>query len=441
MQQQLFEGDESAGGEAVDSKAQSKPKAARVVEADRYQTRLETLCLDELVSEDHPVRDIWAYVCKLDLEALYARIGSVETKAGRPATDPRILLALWIYATSQGVGSARRLEQLCVEHAAYRWICGGVNTNYHTLSDFRNLGSEFLNQLLTQSVGVLTHAKLVKLERISQDGVRVRASASTKSFRKLGKLEEHLEAARQQVETLKQLIEEDPGAASKRERAARARASRERLERVDQALATVKKLREQKQNEKRKKHTPEQIERTSASSTDPEARIMMQPDGGWRPSYNVQFAADCDAHIVTAVDVSTQGNDRGLMRPVFEQHCERHGGPPKQWLCDGGYSSSADIEFTATTPTKLYLPVRAKRATNDSGAMSAWRKRMSTESGKLTYKLRSQTNECIHGCMRMRGLRQLPVRGLIKTRAIALLHALTHNILRSFTLGLQLQRT
>src|SRR5947208_2318094 len=126
MEQQLFDCGKSGNDEAVNAPAQAKPKAARILEADRFQTRLESMCLDELVSEDHPVRNVWAYVCKLDLGALYSRIASVETRAGRPATDPRILLALWIYATSDGVGSARRLEQLCVEHAAYRWICGGV---------------------------------------------------------------------------------------------------------------------------------------------------------------------------------------------------------------------------------------------------------------------------------------------------------------------------
>jgi transposase len=176
----------ASAGEAKPAGSVSPP---RVLRGDRHQVMMQMASLDGLLPEDHRTRLVWEYVQGLDLGPLYEKIRAVEGRAGRDAIDPRILLALWLYATLDGVGSARQLSRLCGEHVVYRWICGDVSVNYHTLSDFRTGYPEFLDDLLTRSVATLMHEGLVTLHRVAQDGMRVRASAGASSFRRRPALE------------------------------------------------------------------------------------------------------------------------------------------------------------------------------------------------------------------------------------------------------------
>ena len=224
----------------------TQDRAPRVLVAERNQIELRPVDLEATISLDHPARSVWSFVEGLDLSALYSEIGSVEGGAGRAAIDPKILMALWLYATVDGVGSAREIERLTEAHDAYRWICGGVNVNHHTLSDFRCARVELLDELLTHSVAVLVEQDLVKLERVAQDGMRVRASAGAASFRRRSTLERCLEEAQAQVQALKREIEADPDASNRRRRRARERAALERQERVAQALEQLAQVEEQK---------------------------------------------------------------------------------------------------------------------------------------------------------------------------------------------------
>ncbi len=200
------------------------PAAPRIREANRTQVCLRPLDLEGLLPEDHRARIVWAYVEGLDLTPLYQAIQAVDGEAGRPATDPKLLLALWLYATLEAVGSARALDRLCTTHLAYQWLCGGVPMNYHTLADFRTAQGAFLDTLLTQGVAVLLAAGVVTLERVAQDGVKVRASAGAASFRRRTTLEACLAEAATQVQTLRAELDADPGATTARQKAARARA-------------------------------------------------------------------------------------------------------------------------------------------------------------------------------------------------------------------------
>lgn len=208
-----------AESSSVPSQVPTQASAPRVLMAQRNQIALRPMDLEATVGPEHAVRNVWAFVERLDLSALYAEIGSVEGGAGRSAIDPQILMALWLYATVDGVGSAREIERLTEAHDAYRWICGGVNVNHHTLSDFRCARVELLDELLTDSVAVLVDKGLVKLERVAQDGMRVRASAGAASFRRRSTLESCLEQARAQVQALKGEIDADPNAGNRRRRA------------------------------------------------------------------------------------------------------------------------------------------------------------------------------------------------------------------------------
>ena len=418
--------------------------------AQRDQIALRPVDLEATVGPEHAVRNVWAFVERLDLSPLYAEIGSVEGQAGRAAIDPKILMALWLYAMLDGVGSAREIERLSETHDAYRWICGGVHVNHHTLSDFRCARVDVLDELLTESVAVLVNKGLVKLERVAQDGMRVRASAGAGSFRRRWTLELCLEEARAQVQALKGEIDADPNASNQRRRAARERAAKEREARLAQALEQLAEVEKQKNKKKavakKENETEEQYRKRSeprASSTDAEARVMKMADGGFRPAYNVQFGSTPHSQIIVGVEVSNCGSDGGQLSPMLEQVQQRYQQRPAEWLADGGFASDADIEDAYRGGTTVYAPVRHPRNSSrdpyvplpdDSEAIAQWRQRMGTEAAKEIYKQRAATAECVNAIARGRGLSQFLVRGLNKVKAVALWYALAHNLMRVVTL-------
>jgi len=405
--------------------------------AQRNQVAMRLLALDDLLPEDHRARVVWEYVQGLDVTPLYQGIRAVSGSKGRDATDPKILLALWLYATVEGVGSARALARLCEQHVAYQWLAGEVSLNYHTLSDFRTAHPQFLDELLTGSVATLLEQDLVDLNRVAQDGMRVRASAGASSFRRRPTLESCLEEARTQVQTLRAELEADPGKAHEQQHQSHERAARERSERVQQALQRLPEL------EAKKK--PAEKDQARASTTDPEATVMKMADGGFRPAYNVQFATDTASQVIVGVDVITSGSDLGQLQPMVEQIQERHGLAPAEMLVDGGFTKHEDIE-TVSKPevgTTVYAPVPKSRSAavdehaphrRDTPVVTAWRQRMATPQAQAIYKERASTAECVNAQARNRGLRQFLVRGLAKVRIIALWYALAHNLMRALSL-------
>lgn len=413
---------------------------ARVLMPNRAQVELRPCDLESLLPEGHRARIVWAYVEQADLSALYADIKAVEGGSGRTPIAPEVVFALWLYATVEGVGSARAIARLTQAHDAYRWMCGGVQVNYHTLSDFRAEQEALFDGLLTDSVAALLAVGAVKLKRVAQDGMRVRASAGASSFRRRGTLERCLEDAKVQVETLKQQTEDDPGALTRTQQAARERARRQRQQRIEQALQRLPEL------EKLKEKQGKKAEEARASTTDAEATVMKMGDGGFRPAYNAQYATDTESQVIVGVEVVTVGSDMGQLAPMVEQVTERCGETPVHWLVDGGYPAHEQLE-AAAEHTEVYAPVpkpkdpaadpHAPKLT-DSQAVAEWRARMGTEAAKTIYKERAATAECVNALARERGLIRLRVRGKSKVRGVLLLHALAHNLMRTFALAPEL---
>ena len=416
--------------------AESGPRLVgtpRFQAAVRDQVCFRAASLDELIPLEHPVRVIWDYALQADLSALYHQIKAVERHAGRPPIDPRILFALWLYATTRGVGSARLLEELCREKIDYQWICGDVSVNYHTLADFRRDHGALLDRLLTQSVAVMMAEGLVDLERVAQDGMRVRASAGAASFRRKPTLEEALAEAQAQVEALRREQEDDPKASNDRQKQARRRAAEERVARVAAALERLPEL------EAKKK--PDEKEKARCSTTDPEATVMKMANGGFNPAYNFQFATDTKSQMIAGVDVVTTGSDQGQMPPMVGQIQQRYGQAPGEYEVDGGFAKHEDIEKVSAPQVgcTVYAPVpkpkdpqvdRHAPHPGDGAAVAEWRRRMGTEEAKTIYKDRAATAECVNALARRRGLVQLVVRGLAKVRVVALWIALAHNVRR-----------
>ena len=411
------------------------PKRLRY--AARNQVEFQECALDDLLPEDHEARIVWAYVCSLDLSEVSEPIQAVEGGPGQAPADPRILLALWLYATLRGVGSARELNRLCQQHVAYRWLCGGVSMNYHTLSDFRTQHVELLDRLLTESVASLMVEGLVTLDRVAQDGMKVRASAGAASFRRQPTLEEALAETEEQLLRLKQELDADPAASKTRQQAARQRAAEERAQRIRAALEQLPKIAEGKKAKDRDK--------ARASTTDAEARVMKMGDGGFRPAFNVQLATATDSQVITGVSVTNVGSDQGQLAPMVEQHQQRYEEKPREALVDGGFVKKADIDELSPPQggTTVYAPVMESKdphrdphtpRDDDSPAVAEWRQRMGTAEAKAIYRERAATAECVNALARNRGLQRFLVRGLRKVTAVALWYALAHNLMRAVAL-------
>ena len=414
----------------------------RLVRPNRGQVAMRLAALDDLLPAEHLARVIWSMVEQLDLSAFYDQVQAVEGEPGRPMTDPAVMVGLWLYATAEGVGSARQLEHLCEEHIAYQWLCGGVPVNYHSLADFRVAHEAELDGLLTQHVAALMAEGLVSLERTAQDGIRVRASAGAGSFRRRARLEEFQAAAQARVAALKEPGDPDAPSRTARQQAAQARAARERLARLNRALAELKQVEAQKA----KSHKPAaQRKEARASTTDPQARVMKMPDGGYQPAYNGQLAVDTASGVIVGLNVINEV-DQGQIGPMVEQLQTRYGQVPAEDLVDGGFVTYSDLEAVAAKGVAVYAPLPApgrnrqdpsEPHAQDGPGTRTWRERMQTAMAKAIYKLRSQTIEWANAGVRQRGLYQFRVRGPEKATAILLWLALIHNLLVSRRLRMQ----
>lgn len=419
----------------------------RLRRAERLQMAMVVHCPDDLVSTSHPVRMVLSVVEKLNLEQFYEPIKAREGEAGRDRTDPQLLVALWLYACIRGIGSARELARLCKESAPFQWLCGGVSVNHHLLSDFRTGYGAALDDLFTQVIASLVDKDVVRVSRVSQDGVRVRVSAGGGSFRRREHLENLLTEARQHVEQVRQQMESPALSASARQRGARQRAAREREQRLQQAIAQLPEL-ERRQAARCSKvgqgpaGQKVRARQPRVSTTDPEARRMKMPNGGFNPAVNVQLATDTESRAILGVEVTNEGSDNaGLSEPMRRQVERRTAGKVRQHLLDGGYMRKDDLERAHADSVELFVPPKPsvsgsrqgrelEPCPGDTQAVLDWKQRMATETGKQIYRQRAATSETVNADLRSyRGLTQITVRGLEKARCVALWCALAYNLM------------
>ena len=431
-----------------DLETEKAQPAVRLRSPERRQMAMVVECPDDLVSANHPVRVVMAVVEKLNLEGFHEPIKARQGQAGRDATDPQLLVALWLYACIRGIGSARELARRSEDSAAFRWLCGGVTVNHRLLSDFRTDHGAALDELFTQVIASLVDKEVVHVSRLSQDGVRVRVSAGAGSFRRQERLEHLLQEARQHVEQLRAQVDSPEHAAlSARQRAARKRAAVDKQQRLEQAIAQLPELKQKQAEAARRAGRGKCGERIRerqprVSTTDPEARVMKMPNGGFNPAVNVQLAADTASRAILGVEVSSEGSDNaGLSEPMRRQVEQRTGGKVRQQLIDGGYMRTDDIEQAHLKGVELFVPPKPARNAGkrghelepkrgDTEAVLCWKRRMGSEEGKEIYKARAATSETVNADLRTyRGLSQITVRGLKKARCVALWCALAYNLM------------
>jgi transposase len=427
--------------EPQDASTEVAAAVPRMKSPDRSQVDPNPKIIDELIPPGHKARLVWELVRELDLTPLYAQIKAVEGHAGRPPIDPRILVALWLYATDEGIAKARELFRRCYDCDPYKWLRGGVNVNYHTLSDFRTQHPEWLKEQVVTNIATMRAEGLASLDVLGQDGMRVRAWAGNDSFKREAKLQQLLEEAEQKWDRLQQEFAEETEL-SAREQAAQERAARERIERLKQAQEEVQKVAQAR--EKRKKGDGDSAR---ASTTEPEARRMKMGDGGTRPAYNIEFSTDLNSLAIMGFDVTNAGSDAGQMEPMAEKiETEQAPLPEKaEYYVDGGFATKEDLKSMAQRGVTVYSPVKAVEKherqgkdpyaprRGDSPEVAAWRQRMGTDEGRRKYKQRAKCEWSNAEC-RNRGLHQFVVRGLEKVKTVVLWYVLVHNLFRMLAL-------
>lgn len=407
----------------------------------RNQVEVQINALDDLLPDEHKARFIWEYVNKMDLSHLMLKVKSTESNAGRPAIDPRLLLSIWLLAIVEGIGSARMIERYCSEHIAFKWMCGGVKVNYHTISDFRINHENELDKLFTESIAILMHSGLVTLNRISQDGMKVKANAGKGSFKTKQSLNESLKEAQEQVDALKAELETNPAECSNRVKAAKKKAAEERYKKIQDSLEELDKYTKQKADtskKQRKKLKETEKEKTKVSTTDSQARKMQMNNQGYSPAYNVQLATDHCKRAIVGVKVINNSADYGQLNPMLNQIRERLGFVPKEMLADAGYFSHTDIEAVSKANQECSFYIRPKnkysykQTAKKSEIIQELEERMASDKSKRIMKERASTAEFVNAVNRNRGLSQFQVRGLDKVNCVMLMFAIAHNMMIAY---------
>jgi transposase len=383
-----------------------KQPLIRVV--NREQMSWRAVDVERLIGEEHPARAIWTLVGRLDLRRFYQAIESSAEQGGRPAFDPQLLISLWVYAYSQGIGSARELARRCEYDPAFQWLTGLTEVNYHTLADFRMDRQQELDELFTQVLAALSKEGLITLEQVMQDGTKIKALASTGSYHREGTIREHLEQARRRVAEMGDPRNEETNSKTKQ---ARERARREQQERLEQALEELEKLQAGKSGQKAKSET-------RVSTSDPQARVMKQPDGGLALSYNAQISTDAAQGLIVGVAVTQEANDSAQLLPAVDRVEERLEKEPQQMVADGGYTTRENIEQMAgrdidflgswpwenvpsgtTTPNRLPPSVFVYDAERNcficpEGKLLSYDCRHSKEAGVVLYRYTAEMKDC-----------------------------------------------
>jgi transposase len=399
-------------------------------EPQRLQSVITFEVPEDALPTTHPARVLWTVLGGFDLSAFSAEVTSVAGDAGRPQLSPRMMLTLWFFAISEGVGSARKIARLIRRDTAYRWIVGDLTVSHDKLSKFRREHGAAFDTLFTDVVATLLHKGLLSLDLVTQDGTRTRAAASAPSFRSFGSL---LHCREQAALHLKAVLADDHHEHTKAERARREAAARDYQARVEAAIDTVKAL----QAERGPKAAT-----ARASTTDADARVMKMGDGGFRPALNVQYAVagsgEGGPRAIVGVRVTNVGSDMGSLTPMIEQIEARTGETPKTLLADGGYAKHDDIVRATQHEVTVLVPPsdRAKsiETLRQEGAppeVIAWRERMETPEAKEQYRARASLCELANAHQKTHhGIQQLLVRGIPKATCVILMGAITMNLLQ-----------
>jgi transposase len=411
----------------------------------RDQIEFKYACLDNQIPEDHRARKIWDFVEAMDTSICLEYVNSMSFSVGRPTTDPKVILALWIYTILDGNSSARKLEELCDNHEVYKWICGNISVNRTTLAQFRSHHPRKFDELLTSCLAVLVKSGLINDSDFSQDGTRVKANAGYNSFRRENTLKKIEADLTDYIKKIKLEEKSNPNSYEERQRRAKERLAIEKKQRVTEALKSLEAARcEKARNGKRNNKIPteEELNDVRASTTDPDVRKMKMGDSGYRLAYNLQFATGLDSRVIYGLDVVNildPGTAPIMMAQVQERLKKLGLNQIKKWIADSAYSAKIEIETTALLfPNCLYYaPPKPNKGIDpkierkgDSEAVKQWRSMIDSEEIKTLYKKRVSTAEFSNMHVKNQALDEFSVRGILKVKGMAFLHAIAQNFAR-----------
>ena len=384
---------------------------------------------EDTLAATHSARVLWEVVGTLDLGAFLRGVKAVEGTVGRKTLSPRMKLVLWLYAISTGVGSAREIARLVRSDDAYRWIVGDLEVGHDTLSSFRVDHGAALDELMTDILASLMHKGVLSLDLVAQDGMRIRAAATAPSFRRYESLLECREQAALHLKAT--LAQADDPELTRAQHLARLAAAADFQRRVEEAISTVTEL----QKTRRPSEKP-----ARASTTDAEARVMKMADGGFRPAYNVRMSTAGSPlggrRTIVGIQVTNVGSDMGSIAPMLDEIKWRTGQLPKTLLADANHAAHDCIRAATAAGVEaiVAVPERSRKGgahTDDDPAIVAWRARMETDEAKKLYRARASLCELMNAHLRTHhGVDHFLVRGLAKVTCVALLGAITSNLLQ-----------
>jgi len=342
----------------VESSAAVEPKLKYIV-VDRSQIRWAEFDLDGLIDERHPARTIWELSEKFDLKRFEEGVKTRQGEAGRPCWAARLLVSVWVYSYTLGVASARAMERMMAHEPGLRWLTGDQAINYHTLAEFRVGHEEALQELFAQFLALLETAGMVDLKTLLHDGTKVKSVAGKGSFHGRKTVEKRVREARRVVRKLDEQAAAEGEGMDERRRAARERAVREGLQRAEAALEKLKKL--------EAAAAPKQRDQQRVSGSEPDARKMKHPDGGWAPSYNVQVTSEAQSRMIVGIGTTTAANDTQELMPALERVKEDCGKLPERMIADNGYATRSNVEQTTEQNIELIAPWKDD-ASREAGA-------------------------------------------------------------------------
>jgi transposase len=397
----------------------------RTSEPHRAQGVIRFEIPEETLPSDHRARLLWGIVSQLDLSSFLSEAKAFEGHQGRDQTSVRMLLTLWLYAISINVGSGREIERRLGSDPAFQWIVGDKRVRRTTLNEFRVSHPNALEKVFGDVLGVLMSKGLVSLDLVAQDGTRVRASASSPSFRSASALADCRRLAALHLRAVLAQADDTDDVQQQRAREAKARDFQRR---VDEAAAVVREL--QKSNFRDKT--------VRASTTDPEARVMKMPGSGFAPAYNVQLATAGDPQggprTIVGVRVTNVGSDYGSVGPMIDDIERKCGKRPSVLLADNGHASSADIRAAADRGVTALIAPQGRSMSKppnprEEPAVASWRDRMRTDEAKEQMRARASLCELSNAHIKTRfSMASLLVRGLNKVTCMVLLASLTANL-------------
>lgn len=309
--------------------------------ADRSKLVLTAIALEDVLPANHKARAIVALIERVDTQAFYTGIRTLEGKAGRSMRDPKTMIAVILYAYSEGVGSMREVSALTEHDPALMWITG-LDVICHTeLSEFRREQKAGLDELFANLLTVLDQAEVINLDQVTVDGTRIRTVAGADTFRRSKTIERKLEQARELVRKL------ESGELQEGSRQRRLRAQQELIERLEAGQRELDKIRQAK---------ADSDEEARVSTTEPEARVMKTSQDGYISAYNTQLMTESSSKVIVNVEVTNVSSDGQHLEPMLEQVKERLGQLPQQVLADGAYISKDNLEKAAEWKVELVGP-------------------------------------------------------------------------------------